>query len=93
MSPLLYKVQTEIANQTGIFVVEDHNGTDVNTVRCRRESQIKDGRQKPEVEMKQRNITASILDSNESPKGYTQIFGVQQLSGTSVKTRRHRGEW
>jgi len=51
-------------------MVEEHNGTHVENVRCRRESQIKDGRQKPEVKMKQRNISASIqdIDINEVPK-------------------------
>ena len=49
-------------------MVEEHNGTDVNTVQCRRESKIKDGRQKPEAEMKQGNITASIQYINEIPK-------------------------
>ena len=45
--------QREHQNRTHIFVVEEHNGTDVNTVKCTRsKSQIKHGHQKPEVEMK-----------------------------------------
>ena len=38
------------------------------TVQCRRKSQIEDGLQKPEVEMKQRNISASIEDIDEIPQ-------------------------
>lgn len=38
--------QRKSSNQIGIVVVEEHHGTHVHTVRCQRESQIKDGRQK-----------------------------------------------
>ena len=65
--------QRESQNQIGIFVVEEHNWTHVNTVQDRRESQIKDGDQKPEVEMKQRNNSAFIQDINNIPKA-TPIF-------------------
>ena len=50
------RYQWESRYQTGIFVVEEHNGTDVNTVQCQRESQIKNGSLKPELKTKQRNI-------------------------------------
>ena len=69
------RYQRESQNQTGICVVEEHNGTDVNTALCRRESQIKDGRQKPKVEMKQHNISASIQDSSENPKATPTFLG------------------
>ena len=48
--PSLYtRYQRESQNQTGIFGVEEHNRTDVNTVQCRHESKIKDGHLIPEV--------------------------------------------
>ena len=62
------KQQRKYQNQTGIFVVEEHNGTHVHTVQCWRESQIEDSRLKPEVEIKQRNISDSIQDINDISK-------------------------
>ena len=44
------RYQRESQNRTGIFVVEEHKWTHVNTVQCRCKSQIENGRQKPEVE-------------------------------------------
>ena len=61
-------------------MVEELNRTDMNIVQYWRVSQIKDGRQKPEVEMKQRSISASIQDSNEIPKLTPTFSG----SGNSV---------
>ena len=69
------RYQRKPQNQIGIFVVEEHNWFDVNTVQCWRKSLIEDGRQKPEVEMKQRNISASKLDSNEIPKATPILSG------------------
>jgi len=51
---------TKSQNQTGIFVAEDYNGTNVENVRCWRELEIKDGRQKPEVEMKNNAISQHL---------------------------------
>ena len=62
-------------------MVEEHKWTHVNTVQCRSKSKIEDGRQKPEVEIEQRNISASILDSNEIPKATPTFSG----SSNSVK--------
>ena len=62
-------------------MVEEHNWTHVNTVQCRRKSQIEDGRQKPEVEMKQRNISASVLDSNEILKATLTFSGSSHSVG------------
>ena len=41
---LYTRKQRDSNDQTRIFVVDEHNGTDVNNVRCRRESQFEDGR-------------------------------------------------
>ena len=69
------RYQRESQSSTGIFGVEEHNGTDVNTVQCRRELQIKDGRLEQEVEMKRRNYSASILNSNEIQKATPTFSG------------------
>ena len=60
-------------------MVKEHNGTDVNSVQCRRESQIEDGRQKAEVEMKQRNISASKKDTKEVPVATPTFSGSSNL--------------
>jgi len=56
-------------------MVEEHNGTNVETVRCRRKSQIKEGHQKSEEEMKQHNISVSKQDINEMPKVTSTFLG------------------
>ena len=82
--------QQKSHNQTGIFVVDEHNGTDLNTVQCRRESHNKDGCQKPEVEMKKTQYLSFNARYQRNSKGYTHIFGNQQLGGTSLNTHRQR---
>ena len=67
------KNQREFRNQTIIVGIEEHNGTDVNIVQCRRESRIKDGRLKPKLEIKQNDNSDSIQDINEILKA-TPIF-------------------
>ena len=59
---------------------EEHNRIYVNTMVCRRESQIKDGRLKLGVVMTQRNISASILDSNDIPKTTPTFSGSDRKS-------------
>ena len=46
---LSFHTSYQSQNQTGIFVVEEHNETDVNTVQFWRELHIKDGTKKPEI--------------------------------------------
>jgi len=79
----LTRCEQESQNQTSISVIEEHNKTNVKTVRCQRQSQIKDGCKKPEVEMKQRNISASIQYINEIPMATFTFMG-------SSNTIRHR---
>jgi len=56
-------------------------------LRGRRESQIKDGRQKLEVEMKEHNISASVQDINEISKATPTLFGSSNTAGLySVNT-------
>jgi hypothetical protein len=62
------RYQRELRNKTNIFVVEQNNGTHVNFVQCRHELKIKDGCQKPEVEIEQRDTSASLQNNNEIPE-------------------------
>ena len=62
-------------------MVAVHTVTDKNTVQRRRESQVKDGRQKLEVEMTQHNISATIQDFNEIPKATSTFSGSSNSVG------------
>ena len=75
------RYQRESQNQSGILVVKEHHWIHVNIVQCRCKSQIEDGRRKPEVEMTQRNISASILDSNEISKATPTFSGSSNSVG------------
>ena len=73
-------------------MVAEHIGTEANTAQCRHESQIKDGRQKPEVEMKQCNISAYILDNNGIPKAKPTLSESSNSVGQNCEHSQTSGE-
>jgi len=62
------EVSASIQSTNGIFVVEEHIGTIMWKLCDVGVSRKKDDRPKQQVEMKKRNISASLPDSNEIPK-------------------------
>jgi len=87
------RYQRESQSQTGIFVVEEHNGTNVETVRCRRG--VANQRWTPKVRNKNDTMQPSQLLYKISTK-FQKLhphFWVQRHGKTCVNTYRHRCGW